>query len=512
MRFGLPTTWALCAVIVLGCVEQETVGPGDGQPAALQIEPTSVDFGGLEPGQAETAEIRITNTGGSPAQLAGATVVGVGSFQVSDETLATSLLPGVTVALEVRYAPPGYEIGEAVMVLETDVPDAPQVDLAGYGIAPAIEIDPPTHDFDVCEVGCDEEQEVAIRNVGNAPLQLHDVVFEPTSDELLVSFLFETTTLQEGEEETLVVYYRPRDEAPDSAYLTVTCNDPLRPEAEATFTGQAQYAPAITDVFDQTAEYQADILWVLDNSGNMTGYDALFLGQTATILDLLEDAEIDFHLAVVTTDDAHFHGTEPLMTPTTQDLLSAFQDAADVGDGGSSPEQGLKMALDALTPPLASPGGPNDHFLRDEAGLQVVFHANEDDQSPNAAGYYVQQLQSLKLFPEDVVISGIIQQATPSPQYESAIAATGGTVLSITEDWWTGLPDLIAGMASLNDTFPLSASPIPDTVQVSIDGAPVWSGWILVEELDVVVFEPAAVPSPGSEIAITYHPWCNCGF
>ena len=251
---------------------------------------------------------------------------------------------------------------------------------------------------------------------------------------------------------------------------------------------------------------------MLVSSGNMTGYDALFLGQAVTILDLLEDAEIDFHIAVVTTDDAHFQGTEPLMTPTNPDLLSAFQDAADVGDGGASPEQGLKMAVDALPPPLASPGGFNDHFLRDEAGLQVVFHASEDDQSPNAAGYYVQQLQSLKLFPEDVVISGIIRQDTPSPEFETAIAATGGTVLNINEDWWTGLPDLIDGMVTLNDSFPLSVSPIPDTVQVSVDGAPVWSGWALVESLDVIVFEPAAVPSPGSEIAITYHPWCDCGF
>jgi len=505
--------WAICGVLLLGlgCPTGEDDDGGDGVPAALSVEPESIDFGGLEPGQQETWEVTLTNTGGQPAQFSGTSLIGEGSFSVDDSGLGSALAPGASAVVSVSFAPPGYEVAEATLGWITDVPFAPGVELSGVGLAPAIEISPPAFDFDVCEVGCDEEQEIQIRSVGTEPLQLHELVFEMTSDDFAVSYYFESpATILPGQHEVVTLYYRPRDEVPESAYMTVTSNDPLRPEATGTYTGQAVFAPAITDTFQQPAESQADVLWVVDNSGNMDGYGAILATHAPSFLDLLDQAEVDFHLAVVTSDTAQFQGADPVMDPTTADLEASFLAALDVGTSGADVEQPLLMAADALTGPLAGPGGPNDGFLRDAAELRVVIYANEDDQSPQAGMYYALQLMATQLLDSQLQISGIINHNEPQPELETVIAATGGLLLDIHEDWWTQLPDLVDTMDTLPRTFELSASPIPETLQITVDGAPVLTGWQYLENPGVVVFD--VPPTAGAEVAITYHPWCGCGW
>ena len=102
-----------------GCPELETADPGGSEPAALTVEPNLIDFGGLVPGQLQTREIRITNSGGQPARFSGTALTGTGSFSVADAALDEELLPGLTATVEVSYAPPGYEVAEATLALIT---------------------------------------------------------------------------------------------------------------------------------------------------------------------------------------------------------------------------------------------------------------------------------------------------------------------------------------------------------------------------------------------------------
>ena len=51
--------------------------------------------------------------------------------------------------------------------------------------------------------------------------------------------------------------------------------------------------------------------------------------------------------------------------------------------------------------------------------------------------------------------------------------------------------------------FPLSAIPLPESIQVTVDGLPV-SGFSWIEQGNRIVFDSASAPAGGSEIRIEY--------
>lgn len=60
-------------------------------------------------------------------------------------------------------------------------------------------------------------------------------------------------------------------------------------------------------------------------------------------------------------------------------LQHRFRCLALLGTDGDTYEKGLEAVERALTPPLTSPGGPNDGFLRDDAYLVVIYLTDEND-------------------------------------------------------------------------------------------------------------------------------------
>jgi hypothetical protein len=199
------------------------------------------------------------------------------------------------------------------------------------------------------------------------------------------------------------------------------------------------------------------------------------------------------------------------MTPTTPSLLTAFESAVTLGTSGSGTEQGFKYGTQAITPPMATPGGPNDGFLRDEAGLRVIVVSDEDDQSPDTVTHYVSLMQSLRVNPDHVIFSGITGQMTgcataySAPSYEQAIGMTGGLSESICTANWTNAVENLAYLAEhYADTFVLSAIPQAGTIEVFVNGSAVITGWSYEAALNAVVFDWASVPDNGDVVEIGY--------
>jgi len=236
----------------------------------------------------------------------------------------------------------------------------------------------------------------------------------------------------------------------------------------------------------------------------------------ASFLDTLWEQDLDFHLAVVTTDSYNFQGPVPVMTPSTPALQAMFADAVSVGTGGSATEQGLRWAVESLSPPLTSPGGHNDGFLREDANLHVVIVSDEDDQSPGDVPAYVSNLAQLKASSDQLVVSGITGQlagcyspagsAYACPRYEDAVAVTSGVSESICDAAWADTLATVAwASSSLEDTFALSHTPVEGTIRVEIDGVQAFDGWDYDEVVEAVVFQPGYVPQTGDRITIHYH-------
>ena len=162
----------------------------------------------------------------------------------------------------------------------------------------------------------------------------------------------------------------------------------------------------VTDSFVQEANRDVDILWVVDNGCSMGGEHTI-LGSSFTVYyDALVDAEMDFRIAVVTTDTAEFQGSPTVIDALTSDPTTVFAASVDVGTTGASPEQGLRYGLEALTR-AAADTPPNNDFWRTEASLQVIFVSDEPDQSSDPWEDYLAGYRALKDDPDRVLLHAI---------------------------------------------------------------------------------------------------------
>ena len=516
-RIALPLA-ALMAFVCSGCVEYAVVeDPGDGElagtDARIEVAPDTLDFGSLVAGEALSQQVEIHSVGNETLYIEDLWIDGPVSYSLDDADLKRILAPGSTTTIEVTYAPLTDELASGLIHVLSSDPTAPDttVDLVATGLAPMIQLNPATFDFGDDEIGCMKSQEIEIWNMGSAPLVIEDVLFAPTSSEMLEEHWFPPgTTVDPGQMQVLTIDYDPVDELPDTGYLHVYSNDPAHPDALATQFGTAHLAGEVVDEHEQQGNNWTDILFVVDNSCSMEDEQNSLALNFSAFLDIVEVLDIDYHIAVVTTDTPYFQGMAPIMTPSTPNVEAAFADAVNVGTNGDWIEMGYEMSAQALTPPLAAPGGANDGFLREDAGLRVIYVSDEEDQSPDTVTHYVQLLQGLKTNPDHVVLSAIADPAN-SARYQQGINATDGIFESIANPNWVNTLSNLAWLSlSWQDTFELSHAPVVETIRVEINGVPVYSGWIYDLVINAVIFDGDYIPDTGDLVTIRYNLLGSC--
>ena len=218
-------------------------------------------------------------------------------------------------------------------------------------------------------------------------------------------------------------------------------------------------------------------------------------------------------------------GTVPIITPSTPDPGGTFSANVNLGINGSGTEQGLEGAYLALSSPNIDPGGANDGFLREEAGLRIIFLSDEAEQSNTVRGWnpadYVAYFQSLKANPDHVITSDITGQmagcngsggnASAGVGYVEATTMTGGLSISICDPNWSASLAALGWLSqSFADTFELSETPVIESIEVRLNNVPVYVGWVYDESLNAVVFDLDYIPENGDEIAIEYTVLGDC--
>jgi hypothetical protein len=204
---------------------------------------------------------------------------------------------------------------------------------------------------------------------------------------------------------------------------------------------------------------------------------------------------------------------------------------ANIGDVGLCHNlvQGLETMRQALSSPLATSADdprtplPNDGnlgFLRSTARLAVVVLSDEDDHSGFDAESYVQFLQAIKgtgmahrtqlyaLVPTD---NRCTTAGPPGPRFSTVAQRTNGAVGSICQgDYGSFLDKLLQRADRPQADFALGATP-NGTAEMSVRVAGVKlpaDQWTYDPAHNAVVFQPAAVPTPGQTIEVRYRSAC----
>lgn len=520
---------ALGVALAPACSDQTLVVVSDEAPD-IEVEPALLDFGSLGPGETATRTTTIKNVGDAALRL-DALQLSEGSAPFTIDTpfeAGTLLEPEANVEVQVTLAAPLSGDNAGTLEVHSNSPSEGRVDvsLVGAGLVPQLQITPTPWDFGELGVGCSTTEVFTVTNVGTVALTVSEWSFDvdPPGSALVADGgqLEAGLVLDPGQSTTVQIWFYPDALTSYSGTLSVSSADPMPLHAEGIQYGLGIPAGWNTDSFAQEGNNLTDILWVVDNSCSMDQEQTSLATNFATFMSIVSSMDLDYNMAVITTDEASFRssGGVKVLTPTTPDVAGRFSEMVQVGTNGDSSEKGLKFSYDALQPSMLS--GTNAGFLREEAGLRIIYVSDERDSSPQDWSVYYNYFTGLKPgHPEYVIASAVIGvnatataaagctgaggSADAGIGYFDIANYTSGVIASIcASDWSSTLSSLAWISLSLADRFALSAEPVPSTITVAVDGVSVSTGWTYDATTNEVVFEATSVPDNGSTVDITY--------
>jgi hypothetical protein len=275
------------------------------------------------------------------------------------------------------------------------------------------------------------------------------------------------------------------------------------------------------DEFQQRTIAASDILFAIDDSCSMSDEQESLANNFDAFISNFVGTNLDYHIGV--TRAALSGGNNPFdpgnpdewgyldsasdgarwLSGDTPDIVTEFNDMANVGTNGGDCEMALQATFSALQV-QAAPGGYNEGFYRDDAHLTLVLLSDENDhgfeQPPPPLGgcngirpdEYSDWLLGLK-GPNDrdkISFTAIVggdngcgnsdSGADPAPNYMEVVDRVDGNFLSICDaDWSTFLTELGLEASGLKRSFQLRRIPVESTLVLTIDGvepdASVWS-------------------------------------
>lgn len=482
---------------------------GDDLPA-ISVVPGLIDYGN----STATAEVKvetfeIMSVGGADLTVDGIELMGdASSFSVLTMETEFVLPPGASQTIEVAFSPMGAYTQMAQVLVTSDDPLNPEalVELVGAGAVPELEIQPDPVDFGTGVVDCDEELDVYLTNVGNDTLVIDSIshtsdvtgVFTPLSSPTL------PLSLEPGEEAQVLIGFLPESVRSYEGSLVVTSNEPLG-ERTASIAGAGAYGPDQLDSWAIPEDPPSDIIFLVDQSCSMDD-DAVSLGTNFnTFITQLNTFTTDWQIMVVNDDNGC--NNSGILNSRTSGYASTFSSA--VRNGGGSYTEAL-LTVGAFAAEKSGSTGCNAGFMRSTAMLHLIMVSDEPEQSTGSYTSYVNRMIAAKGSSSLVRISAIagpVGRSSCADQgtgYDDAVTATGGVFLDICSTWSSSANLALLAEASVSqDTYELSQEPVPSTVEVSVNGTPVTTGWSYDSATNTVIFS-SGVPEGGDTVDIAY--------
>ena len=224
---------SLLFLAAAGCTEFDVTAKNnfddlqnDGVPVII-VDPVIINFPNLDASAdlEATEVVTVTNEGTN--------VLKIDEIYLEDANLpfiiqpisSPLITPGGQEQFSITFAPDTAANNVTNALISSNDPSTPiaAVQLNGVGVAPVIDISPINYDFGTLYIGCDDMQELTIKNVGTADLVISNFSFASASSDIKLDTMESSYgslpwTIAPDDTRKVVIDYRPLDGIQDDAF------------------------------------------------------------------------------------------------------------------------------------------------------------------------------------------------------------------------------------------------------------------------------------------------------
>lgn len=514
----------LAAILLLTACSDQSFAKidenNDGDDPNVEVSPLLLEFGTLTRDDEPVIQtFTIKSTGVSDLQIDSLVLNGdhAASYTILTDLTGVVMPPGTEETVEVAFEPLGASGQFAQASVISDDPDEPivNVELYGEGAVAELQVTPDPVDFGTSYVGCDNELQVELQNVGTDTLVIDSLSVGGDDRFRLASVDTLPITLEPSEISQAVVSFSPDAEGAFTAMLTAVSNEPLGTR-EVDGLGTGAFAGFYTDTWEIPSDPPTDIMFAIDQSCSMDDDQRRLATNFSTFIGLLSSYSNDWQVMIANDDDGC--NQTGILTPSTPGYQTLFTDQ--VSRGGGSYTEALLSVGSAAATAASYAGGCNYGFMRDGAALHLILVSDEPEQSQWISGKswstLVSEIQAAKGDPGMVKVSAIAGDypggcgsADAGDGYYQAVGATSGEFISICSDWAD--PSTLEQLASasiIQNTFELLQNPIPDTITVFVNGVE-QAEWTYDPSSNSVTID-GTDPGEGDVVEISYGGAASC--
>ncbi len=525
-------------------------------PCVVQVTPSRIDFGTVQPGRGAVLGFKVVNVGSDVCAIKDLAVSddAGGLFSlVGTPAPGVELAPGDSFVREVSFAgaPSGQHQGTVAFALTDPAQPLRQIPLSANVQGSCVDLVPRFLDWGLVRGDCGvSPRSFTVRNVCAAPVNVLSVsIGEGTANDFSVGAApAMPLVLAPGASFDVSVDYGAKVLGQTIAPLFVATSEVPRPLL-LPLLGETWRTGSVRDQFIQQAPGQLDVLFVVDNSESMVEEQPRLRAAIPSFIDALRGAGFDAHLAVTTTGIDPIpggdcrggvlggeagrlfpvdHSAPRIFDLSAPNVASLLANGTEVGYCHYL-EQPMEAARRALSLPLVDsvddprtpePLDGNLGFFRDAAALGIVFVTDEDDHSGEDAAAYAKFFKEKKgaQQPARLRIEAIAPGTSstcataagfPGARFAALVAQAGGEVFDVCQkDYAPALARVAAGGVVAQSAFPLSGVPGANGVTVHVDGASA-AGWTLNLGTNAIQFDASSVPPPGAHITVEYSQQCQ---
>jgi hypothetical protein len=497
-------------LLLLACAtDGDETGKTAGTPH-LSLTPDALEFGDVGEGSSKALHLHAENTGDADLHLGTPTILGSAAYTVTTPD-SLDVAPGATADLLVTFAPTGEGALQALIVVPSDDPQNPslEVQASGFGIAAALRFDPAFLDLGTLNAECTSEDTFTLINDGETPATVASVDVTDPDGAFTVDAQPDVNgslpwTLGPRESRVVRVTFDAALAGTYGGTLAARTSADGEPAAQATLSATELPEDHVTDTFVADGG-PVDVVWSVQYNGSYNDIGPLEDGFPA-FLDTLDDLGVEYQMAVVVTMDGCIAGDAPFFdwTQSRDDQMDIFHDMTQ----DTTAQHGLIIGEEAISHENTDAGGCNEGLVRDDARLAVVGYTSIGDNHPDRGWVsYAYDIQHRKENIADAKIHGIVEDIDHGcgmgahSLWQDAVEYTGGVWYPICDDIPTSLQGIAEALAEPQVTFPLSEAPQEDTLVVTLNGTAT-DAWTYDADANAITLEDA--PSLDDEIAVAY--------
>lgn len=238
---------------------------GTGTQAQITVTPSSVNFGSVVQGTANSQTILLRNGGNGPLTFSRVTTAGAG-YSVTGLSTSTVVPAGGSVTFDASFAPTSTAtINGSVTLATNGVPSTLVIDMLGAGSTATVQLGakPANLNFNTVTVGSSASLTSTLTNVGNSNIDISGVTVTGTN--VTTSGVSTGTILTPGQSTTLNVTFAPtKTEVLSGASVKVASNTPNSPTT-ISVSGTGQAAPPTS--------HSVALSWTPSVTSGVNGYN-----------------------------------------------------------------------------------------------------------------------------------------------------------------------------------------------------------------------------------------------